>query len=99
MNDKGEKIMIIPLKSEKDVQILLKNETPYNVNGSAGITYRVGVLLDNDVEKIKCASKEVYDAIMVGSAGRLMMQVNVRNGSVSEPRITGFFPTQSSSGK
>lgn len=91
--------MIIPLRSEKEVNILLKNETPYNMNGNAGVTYRVGVLLDNDVEKIKCASKEVYDSIMVGSTGKLMMQVNVRNGSISEPRITGFFPTGSSNGK
>ena len=35
------------------VTVITKNATPYDVDGNKGITYRLVVMKDNDVEKIK----------------------------------------------
>ena len=48
---------------KQEVTVITKNATPYNVDGNSGITYRLVIMLGDDVEK--------GDVIgYVGSTGR-----------------------------
>ena len=45
--------MTIYTTATKPVEVITKNATPYDVDGNKGITYRLVVMADNDVEKLK----------------------------------------------
>lgn len=77
--------------SGKKVQVITKTATPYNVNGVSGITYRVGVLSDGDVEKIKVASEDIFNSIETGKEYYLEFAVVISNGSVREPKVCGAY--------
>lgn len=74
----------------KKAYIVTKIETPYDVNGNKGVTYRLALLLDGDVEKVKCLNKDVYDRFNVGENYILTGEVDIRNGSSGEWKVNGF---------
>jgi hypothetical protein len=84
--------MKINVVSAKPVQVITKTEAPWTMEGRTGVTYRVGILYDNDVEKMKVVSKEVYDGVTTGVSYFVEFQIEVSNGSVREPKIAGFRP-------
>lgn len=84
--------MRIYLPMEKKVKVLAKVETPYEVNGNKGITYRIAFLLDNDVEKVKCSNKDVWDSFKVGDEYLLTGELDIRGGSAGEWKVNGFRP-------
>lgn len=86
--------MQIICNSVKNVSVIAKTETPYNMNGVSGVTYRVALLLDGDVEKIKVASKEVYDSINPMTDYCIEFVITVSNGSVREPKISAVWPVK-----
>lgn len=87
--------MKIYLTMQKNVTVVTKNETPYSVNGNTGITYRLAILNGDDVEKIKCINKEVYEQFLVGSSYLLTGELDIRNGSMSEFKVNGYVPDAS----
>ena len=48
------------------VTVITKNATPYDVDGNKGITYRLVVMKDNDVEKIKVVDEKAYNLFQSG---------------------------------
>lgn len=80
------------LGCEKEVTVITKNENPYDVDGNKGITYRLVVMCGNDVEKIKCINKDVYDSFECGKNYILTGEIDVRNARVSEFKVNGFKP-------
>lgn len=73
-----------------EVQVITKNETPYDVDGNRGITYRLIVMSGNDVEKIKVVDKNAYDLFEIGQKYFLSGEVDIRNGRSSEWKVNGF---------
>ncbi|MFR2214064.1 MAG: hypothetical protein ACLS61_09725 [Ruminococcus sp.] len=43
------------------MEVITKNATPYDVDGNKGITYRLVVMADNDVEKLKVVDEKTYN--------------------------------------
>lgn len=82
--------MKLYLNMSKPVTVITKNETPYSVDGNSGITYRIIVMAGDDVEKIKCVTKEVYDSINPGDVGLLSGEVDIRNAKCSEFKVNGL---------
>lgn len=82
--------MKMHLSLENDVTVITKNETPYNVDGNSGITYRLVIMQENDVEKVKCVDKTVYDRIQCGKNYILTGELNINNARVSEWKVNGF---------
>lgn len=91
--EKEKKIMFIETVTKKPVTVITKNATPYSVEGNSGITYRIVVLMENDVEKLKCVNKDVFDAIIPGKDYILSGGFNVSNGRVSEWKVSGIGKT------
>lgn len=83
--------MQINTVSGKKVRVITKTATPYNVNGTSGITYRIGILSDGDVEKIKVQGEELYNSIMTDNEYFLEFAVAISNGSVREPKVCGVY--------
>lgn len=50
--------MTIYTTATKPVEVITKNATPYDVDGNKGITYRLVVMADNDVEKLKVVDEK-----------------------------------------
>lgn len=82
--------MIIKVSSTKSVQVLGKTETPWNMNGTSGTTYRLAVSIDGDIEKIKAVDKKIFDSVQLGKNYYIDVDINVSNGSVREPKISGL---------
>lgn len=74
----------------KKVNIIAKTETPYDVNGNKGVTYRIAFLMDGDVEKVKCLNKDVYDRFQIGQECILTGEFDIRNASTGEWKVNGF---------
>lgn len=88
--EEKEKIMKIFTNAVNEVQVITKNETPYDVDGNRGITYRLIVMSGNDVEKIKVVDKNAYDLFEIGQKYFLSGEVDIRNGRSSEWKVNGF---------
>ena len=58
--------MIIYTTCERPVTVITKNATPYDIDGNKGITYRIVVMQDNDVEKLKVVDEKVYNLFQPG---------------------------------
>ena len=74
----------------KEVTVIAKNATPYEIDGNRGITYRLAILADNDVEKVKVVDEKAYNLFVPGKNYVLTGQVEVRNGKVNEWKVNGF---------
>lgn len=81
--------MLIETTAKKVVTVITKNATPYEVEGNKGITYRLIVMQDNDVEKIKCSDEVAYNAFEPGKRYQLNLAVNLYNGRCGEAKVTG----------
>lgn len=51
--------MKIAMTTGKKVRVLSKSENPWNMDGRSGITYKVGIRVNGDIEKVK-VSPELY---------------------------------------
>lgn len=58
--------MTIYTTLSKPVTVITKNATPYGVDGNKGITYRLVVMADNDVEKLKVVDEKTYNMFEPG---------------------------------
>ena len=74
----------------KDVTVITKNATPYDVDGNKGITYRLVIMADNDVEKVKVVDENTYNKFEKGKDYILTGQVNVNNARCGEWKVNGF---------
>ena len=81
--------MKLNLNMDKKVTVITKNATPYEIDGNSGITYRLVIMHNDDVEKVKCVSREVYDAFQAGGEYLLTGEMDVRNGRVYEWKVNG----------
>ena len=81
--------MQINVTAKTPVTVITKNATPYEVDGNKGITYRLVVMMGNDVEKVKCTDEDVYNGFEPGKNYLLNLFFNVYNGRSSEPKVTG----------
>ena len=72
------------------VTVITKNATPYDVDGNKGITYRLVVMKDNDVEKIKVVDEKVYNLFQNGQEYLLTGEFDIRNARCSEWKVNGF---------
>ena len=87
-------------KRGKDYEILHKNDTgsysyhknatPYDVDGNRGITYRLVVMADNDVEKVKVIDEKTYNLFEPGKTYILTGEFDVRNSKCGEWKVNGF---------
>lgn len=82
--------MIINSVMNDVVTLIVKNATPYEMNGNKGITYRLVVMSGNDVEKIKCVDENVYNMFEAGKKYKLTGQVSISNGRCGEWKVNGF---------
>lgn len=82
--------MIINSQTTNLVTVITKNATPYEVNGNRGVTYRLVIMSDNDVEKIKCVDEKVYNMFESGKSYKLTGQVTVNNARCGEWKVNGF---------
>lgn len=74
----------------RKVQVITKNATPYDVDGNKGVTYRLVVLEDNDVEKIKVVDEKTYNMFEPGKEYLLTGEFDIRNGRCGEWKVNGF---------
>ena len=74
----------------KKVSVSTKNATPYNVDGNSGVTYRLAILVDNDVEKLKVVDEATYNMFEPGKEYVLTGEFDVRNGKCGEWKVNGF---------
>lgn len=74
----------------KSVTVITKNATPYDVDGNKGITYRLVVMADNDVEKLKVVDEKSYNLFESGQTYILTGQFDIRNGRCSEWKVNGI---------
>ena len=74
----------------QEVTVITKNATPYNVDGNSGITYRLVVMKDDDVEKIKVIDEKTYNTFQPGQKYILTGEFDMRNGRCSEWKVNGF---------
>ena len=72
------------------VTVITKNATPYDVDGNKGITYRLVVMKDNDVEKIKVVDEKAYNMFQPGQVYLLTGEVDFRNARCGEWKVNGF---------
>lgn len=72
------------------VTVITKNATPYDVDGNKGITYRLVVMKDNDVEKIKVVDEKTYNLFQNGQEYLLTGEFDIRNARCSEWKVNGF---------
>ncbi len=72
------------------VTVITKNATPYDVDGNKGITYRLVVMKDNDVEKIKVVDEKTYNLFQSGQEYLLTGEFDIRNARCSEWKVNGF---------
>lgn len=72
------------------VTVITKNATPYDVDGNKGITYRLVVMIDNDVEKIKVVDEKAYNLFQSGQEYLLTGEFDIRNARCSEWKVNGF---------
>lgn len=72
------------------VTVITKNATPYDVDGNRGITYRLVVMKDNDVEKIKVVDEKAYNLFQNGQEYLLTGEFDIRNGRCGEWKVNGF---------
>lgn len=73
----------------KAVEVVTKNATPYDVDGNKGVTYRLVVMADNDVEKLKVVDEKTYNMFQPGQKYLLTGQFDIRNGRYSERKVNG----------
>nr|WP_294677555.1 hypothetical protein [uncultured Blautia sp.] len=76
----------------KKVKVITKNATPYEVEGNKGITYRLVILNDNDVEKIKVIDEKTYTEFEPGKDYLLTCEFDIRNGRCGDVKVNGFVP-------
>ena len=69
--------MTIYTTATKPVEVITKNATPYDVDGNKGITYRLVVMADNDVEKLKVVDEKTYNLFHPGQKYLLTGQFDV----------------------
>ena len=74
--------MTIYTTAIKPVEVITKNATPYDVDGNKGITYRLVVMADNDVE--------TYNLFQPGQKYLLTGQFDVRNARCGEWKVNGY---------
>lgn len=74
----------------KEVTVITKNATPYDVDGNRGITYRLVIMADNDVEKVKVVDEKVYNLFENGKNYILTGEVDIRNARCGEWKVNGF---------
>lgn len=74
----------------QEVTVITKNATPYDVDGNRGITYRLVVMVDNDVEKLKVTDEKTYNLFEPGKTYILTGEFDVRNSKYSEWKVNGF---------
>ena len=72
------------------VTVITKNATPYDVDGNKGITYRLVVMKDNDVEKIKVVDDKAYNLFQSGQEYLLTGEFDIRNARCSDWKVNGF---------
>ena len=72
------------------VTVITKNATPYDVDGNKGITYRLVIMADNDVEKVKVVDEPTYNRFEIGKTYRLSGEVDIRNARCGEWKVNGF---------
>lgn len=82
--------MIIYTTCERPVTVITKNATPYDVDGNKGITYRIVVMRDNDVEKLKVVDEKAYNLFQPGQEYMLTGQLTVNNARCGEWKVNGF---------
>lgn len=82
--------MKINTESTQKVTVITKNATPYDVDGNKGITYRLVVMKDNDVEKIKVVDEKAYNLFQSGQEYLLTGEFDIRNARCSEWKVNGF---------
>ena len=82
--------MKIHTESTQKVTVITKNATPYDVDGNKGITYRLVVMKDNDVEKIKVVDEKTYNLFQNGQEYLLTGEFDIRNARCSEWKVNGF---------
>lgn len=82
--------MKIYTESTQKVTVITKNATPYDVDGNKGITYRLVVMKDNDVEKIKVVDEKTYNLFQSGQEYLLTGEFDIRNARCSEWKVNGF---------
>lgn len=70
--------------------VITKNAEPWSVNGNQGITYRLTLMIGEEVEKIKVLDDVVFNQIEKGKTYIFEGVVNVRNAKVGELKISGF---------
>lgn len=74
----------------QEVTVITKNATPYNVDGNSGITYRLVVMKDDDVEKIKVIDEKTYNTFQPGQKCILTGEFDIHNARCSEWKVNGF---------
>ena len=82
--------MKIHTELTQKVTVITKNATPYDVDGNKGITYRLVVMKDNDVEKIKVVDEKTYNLFQNGQEYLLTGEFDIRNARCSEWKVNGF---------
>lgn len=82
--------MKINTELTQKVTVITKNATPYDVDGNRGITYRLVVMKDNDVEKIKVVDEKAYNLFQNGQEYLLTGEFDIRNARCSEWKVNGF---------
>lgn len=75
---------------KQEVTVITKNATPYNVDGNSGITYRLVIMLGDDVEKVKIIDEKTYNLFQPGQKYFLTGEFDVRNARISEWKVNGF---------
>ena len=82
--------MTIYTTLSKPVTVITKNAIPYDVDGNKGITYRLVVMADNDVEKLKVVDEKTCNMFEPGQNYLLTGQFDVRNARCGEWKVNGF---------
>ena len=82
--------MTIYTTLSEPVTVITKNAIPYDVDGNKGITYRLVVMADNDVEKLKVVDEKTYNMFEPGQNYLLTGQFDVRNARCGEWKVNGF---------
>ena len=72
--------MTIYTTATKPVEVITKNATPYDVDGNKGITYRLVVMADNDVEKLKVVDEKTYNLFQPGHMYGLSIKTFLSHG-------------------
>ena len=82
--------MTIYTTCAKKVTVITKNATPYEVDGNRGVTYRLVVMMENDVEKLKVVDEKAYNLFEPGKDYILTGQFNINNARCGEWKVNGF---------